>query len=134
MFVSKIITRPGSILALFCLLLCFNQVIFAAAKTADIATPISNTPLSFFYSSNCPHCQSVRDFIKVNKLTDLFVIQEKEISKTENQTELLQAVKKCSIKGKAVELPVLWDGKQCVVGEDAITDYFTKMSQDNAAP
>lgn len=84
--------------------------------------------LILFYSNQCPHCTQVRKYLADNKLVQKFNVLEKEISGDPKIRKIfIEALKGCykNKKDLEVNLPVLWDGENCVQG---VTEVINKLT------
>ena len=79
-----------------------------------------------FYSISCPHCKQLESFIKKNDLHKKIKFSEKEITRSRaNFTLLLDIMKNCKEgAGNYVEVPLLWTGSKCLVGNEKIISFF----------
>lgn len=78
-----------------------------------------------FYGEGCSHCKLVDDFITQNKIEEKVKFTRLEVFKnTDNQKILLQKVQACKLNVTDVGVPFLWDGKNCLVGDQDIVKFF----------
>jgi hypothetical protein len=90
----------------------------------------SPSQLVLFYSAGCPHCKDVEDLIDKHQLKTRFEITFKELSIKANHNLLVKTINNCNIKKDVIDLPVLWTGKNCLIGEDEVTNFLNqKMEQ-----
>jgi hypothetical protein len=91
-----------------------------------ICIPEAKNEIVLYYSKQCQHCQEVEAFLAQNGLTNQTSLVQKEITAhPENQNELVKIAKKhCKTTGNMINLPVLWDGSTCIVGDNAIMSFL----------
>ena len=86
-----------------------------------------------FYGEECPHCKNVEDYIAQNKITETVKFTQLEVAfGTRTSSELLansglaiQLAKKCNLDVKnGVSIPFLYDGKNCLIGDVDIINFF----------
>lgn len=78
-----------------------------------------------FYGDGCLHCKIVDDFISQNKVEDKVEITRLEVfNNVDNQKILLQRVQACKLNVTDVGVPFLWDGKNCIIGDQDIIKFF----------
>lgn len=84
-----------------------------------------------FYGIGCPHCSKVEEFIKENKIKEKISFEEKEVYfNRENARLLVKKAKECGFKENAIGVPFLWDGKNCIVGEEPIISFFREKLEN----
>jgi len=78
-----------------------------------------------FYGDGCSHCKIVDDFISQNKIEDKVKFTRLEVfNNKDNAGILLQKVGICKIDQNNIGVPFLWDGKNCLVGDVDIINFF----------
>ncbi len=79
-----------------------------------------------FYSEVCPHCAKVDAFLKADNIRSKVKFSEKEVSQNrDNLTSLVRTMQHCKIPvKKVVEVPLLWTGSECLVGDKDIIQFF----------
>lgn len=86
--------------------------------------------LVVYWGDGCPHCETVKDYIKSNNIDKKVKISLKEVyySKT-NQKALQESVKLCpeidSSQGVGVPLAVVKATNQCLYGSDPIIGWLS---------
>lgn len=86
--------------------------------------------LIVYWGDGCPHCETVKDYIKANKSDEKTKISLKEVyySKT-NQKSLEESVKLCpeidSSQGVGVPLAVVKATNQCLYGSEPIINWLS---------
>ncbi len=92
-----------------------------------------------FYGNGCPHCAAVEDYIKDNKLTKTFDIDQKEVFYNKaNRAEFNGYLTKHKLTYDKIGVPflIINSGTDCnyVNGDTNIIDYFSgKLAQNLAA-
>ena len=97
--------------------------------------PASPLPegILLFYGDGCPFCKKVEDFISENKIAEKVPFKNLEISfegKTSKELQtnsgfLVQAAQNCKLDIKGgVNIPFLYDGQNCLIGEPDIVNFF----------
>lgn len=84
--------------------------------------------MMLFYSSFCPHCQIVEQYIKDNNVKAKYQFQELEISGDKNNAALLVATaKSCKFDtSQGLGVPFFFDGQNCLMGDENIINFFKK--------
>lgn len=78
-----------------------------------------------FYGEGCPHCENVDEFIAQNNIAQEVQFTELEVYyNADNQNILAQVAQKCGISTDSVGVPFLYDGENCMVGDQPIIDFF----------
>lgn len=78
-----------------------------------------------FYGDGCPHCENVDNFIEENNIKDKVSFSNLEVwYNKKNQNILAQIVKKCNLPIDQIGVPFLYDGQNCLIGEDQAIDFF----------
>lgn len=110
---------PLVILLLAVLIIGF--FIISAKKNAE-------TGMILFYGDTCPHCQKVSDYIKTNNIKAKFKFQELEVYNNKANAGLMaKKAAGCGIKSdQGLGVPFFWDGKNCLVGDQDIINFFQK--------
>ena len=81
----------------------------------------------FFYGKGCPHCAKVEDFIKKNKLENMFNIEGKEIYfNQKNRQEFVATCQKYHINLNQAGVPMVKIGDQCLIGDKQIIKFLKK--------
>jgi len=109
--------------------------------TGNVVPP---TPLPegivLFFGQDCPHCKIVEEFIVANNIDQKVEFTNLEIpfnGKTSpelvaNSEVLVQVAKECKIDtSSGISIPFLFDGKQCLVGQDDIINFFKNKAGIN---
>jgi len=86
-----------------------------------------------FFGEGCPHCKLVEDFISQNKISEKVQFTQLEIpyngknstQLTANAGVLVQVAQECKLDiSGGVNIPFLWDGQNCLVGDEPIINFF----------
>jgi len=83
--------------------------------------------ISIYVSIYCPHCRRVEEFVKEENLEKRLNIHFKEVSQNKDYAkELIDRGLKCSNipRNFVGAVPLLVDGKNCVLGDTPIIDYL----------
>jgi len=80
-----------------------------------------------FYGEGCSHCKIVDDFISQNKIEDKVKFTRLEVfNNKDNAGILLQKAGICKIDQNNIGVPFLWDGKNCLLGDEDVISFFKK--------
>lgn len=84
-----------------------------------------------FYGDGCPHCKIVDDFISENKIEEKVKFTRLEVwYDKKNADILIQKAKICNIVDKSsIGVPFLWDGANCVVGDQDVIKFFEEKAK-----
>lgn len=97
-------------------------------STPETATTTANqqkAELIFYYGDTCPHCHIVDNYIKNNRISQKLNITNKEVyNNQDNADELRAKAKLCGIPDNALGVPLLWNGRDCLVGDQPIIDFL----------
>lgn len=106
---------------------CTNPPVVNQNVSTSVQTEIPKGNI-YFYSSTCPHCQTVRDYITSNNTQQKLFFLELEISKDAHNADILRAVgSRCLINENNLSVPLFWNGNQCYVGSDNVINYFQTL-------
>jgi glutaredoxin len=113
----------------------FFAKIFAGPTTPT--PPVAPTGLPsgtiLFYGQECPHCKIVEAYITANNIDQKVKFTQLEVpfaGKTSPQlvanAELaIQLAQGCKLDvSKGVSIPFLYDGKNCLIGQDDVINFF----------
>lgn len=80
---------------------------------------------TLFYSTTCPHCKVVDEYIIENNVKNFLVFDELEISQSASNSQLLiKRAASCKIPTNQVGVPFFYDGANCFMGDEDIIKYF----------
>jgi len=78
-----------------------------------------------FYGQGCSHCKNVDDYIKNNNIEQKVSFTRIEVWYNKSNAALLgQVAEKCSLTSNSVGVPFLYDGKNCLIGEVDVINFF----------
>jgi hypothetical protein len=81
--------------------------------------------LIFYYGDTCPHCHIVDDYINNNQINQKLNIINKEVyNNQKNAADLRAKAELCGIPDNALGVPLLWNGQDCLVGDQPIIDFL----------
>jgi len=82
-----------------------------------------------FEGNNCLYCEKVDNFIKVNKIEDKVKFTRLEVFSNPKNTAILEdKAQICGISHSQIGVPLLWDGKGCIVGYIDIIKFFQEKT------
>ena len=82
-----------------------------------------------FYGDGCPHCENVEKYISDNKVEEKVSFTRLEVWKdTANQKILLKVAEKCGISADTVGIPFLFDGTNCMTGDEDAIKFFKEKA------
>lgn len=81
-----------------------------------------------FYGNTCPHCKIVEKFIADNNIKSKIAFIELEVyENADNQKVIAEKAKICGIDTNAIGVPMFWDGKTCITGDEPIINYLKEQ-------
>ena len=81
-----------------------------------------------FFSSSCPHCAVVRQYINDNNLHQKTYFVERDINSDQEAYQLMPIIgQRCAIVENQLGVPFFWDGNKCYAGDEAIINYFKTL-------
>ncbi len=111
---------------------------FFALTGKNSANPLTDEPIDqdgqaseiiLFYGDTCPHCKIVEDYIKENQIDEKIIFSQKEVyHNTKNAAELTEKAKICGLPTSSIGVPFLWDGENCLVGDQDIISFFKQKT------
>jgi hypothetical protein len=104
-----------------------NLAVFLVFITSTLS--LAASPKVLFYSNTCPHCLEVQKLIKGNSIVSETIVQKEVVSNLKNQHELIEILHKCKVTSNSVDLPVLWTGNVCLIGENDVVNFLQKTYQ-----
>jgi glutaredoxin len=102
-------------------------IILIAAYAAIFAYYHRQTSVGavLFYSTSCPHCQTVEKYIADNQIKDKLDFKEAEVSSSANASLLVQVSRNCNLDiEQGIGVPLFFDGNRCYQGDVEIIDYL----------
>ncbi len=86
-----------------------------------------------FEGNNCSHCMAVENFIKSNKIESKVTFTRLEVfDNTDNANILADKAQICGLNSGQVGVPLLWDGKTCIVGYVDVIKFFESQNTKKA--
>lgn len=81
-----------------------------------------------FYGDTCPHCQKLAAYIEANNIKAKFNFQELEVYNNQVNSRLMaKKAVSCGLDtSQGLGVPFFYDGKNCFVGDQDITNFFQK--------
>ena len=99
---------------------------------ADETATAENQPASqiiLFYGDGCPHCAIVEEYIKENNINDKISFAQKEVYYNQNNAKELEAKAKiCGLPTDSIGVPFLWNGEDCLIGDQDIINFFKQKT------
>jgi glutaredoxin len=95
-------------------------------STTPPQTKIDNS-IILYYSTTCPHCIKVEQFMTDNKIEEKLSVVKKEVYNDKNNAaELGEKAHACGLNTSSIGVPFLWDGPdaKCIVGDEDIIKFF----------
>lgn len=90
-------------------------------------TPNTDSGMVLFYSKTCPHCLKVDGFIDSTQAMSKLNLVQKQID--QHVSEVLAIAKYCRLNAGELQIPLLWTGKVCIIGDEPIIQYL-KLQMD----
>lgn len=107
------------------LLSVIGASIFYLTKPKGFAPSWMRTQYTYFYGESCPHCANVDQFLKDKGLDKSLKMTRKEVYYNDfNAKDLAEQATDCDIETDQLGIPLLWDGRDCIIGDQPIIDYF----------
>jgi len=105
-----------------------NEDTTTSTTSVSFEADLPTKPVLFF-TSTCPHCASVREYIETNDILSKIDLEQKELNSQENVQALLASVQKCELPQDSVGVPFFWTGEECISGDQDIIFYFENYSE-----
>lgn len=117
--------RLNKIVLIFFSIIFFVGIFLFLKKTPSKGNIGISKGIVLFYGIGCPHCAKVEEFIRENKIKEKISFEEKEVYFNKKNAKLLgEVAKNCGLSPKEIGVPFLWDGQNCIVGDEPIINYF----------
>ena len=98
-----------------------NETVAKEGQSAD--------QVILFYGDGCPHCAIVEEYIKENSIGDKISFAQKEVYYNQNNAKELEAKAKiCGLPTDSIGVPFLWDGEDCLIGDQDIINFFKQKT------
>lgn len=104
------------------------------AKNAGGKNPApdnASSGITLYYRIGCTHCEKVEKFLEDNKVSEKIKYERKEAGANRaNADELIGRAKKCGFNTATLGVPFLYDGANCLMGDEDIIKFFqNKLGQ-----
>src|SRR3989304_6769618 len=87
------------------------------------------TNYEYYWSTTCPHCAKVQEFLDSWEGKDKLTLDKKEIENFANSTLLIKRASTCNIPTETVGVPFLFTPEgQCLVGDEPIIEFFKGLA------
>lgn len=97
----------------FSLAILLLLIVLALAKPKTI----------LFYGDTCPHCEKVQEYLNDHPTTVRY--RHLEVYNNQKNAALLtQKAESCGLSTNSVGVPFLFDGKNCLIGDQDIINWF----------
>jgi len=94
----------------------------------NLAAPTTD---EYYWSTTCPHCAEVNEFLEEWKHSDKLEIQKYETGDTQNALRLQARAASCNIPRTQVGVPLLYTTEEkCLIGSEPIISYFKSKFED----
>ena len=131
----KVIIASGLFLAVTifsCYALTKHPALYSQANyQATTSQQQPTVELILYYGQACPHCHVVEDYLSHNNITQKLQLISKEVYNDQaNANELMTVAKSCGLSTEDIGVPLLWNGHQCIIGDQPIIDFLNnKINQ-----
>ena len=123
---NKTFTIAAIVLLIACALAIFAFIPPKSASAPEAAAS-AEQPLVLYYGDGCPHCANVDAFMSENDILAKLSVTQKEVYKNQtNAAELIARAKACGMTGDSVGVPFLYNGTDCIVGDQPIIAYLSQ--------
>ena len=96
-------------------------------NTAEENQRTEESQIVLYYGEGCPACAVVEDYIEKNNIKERMEFEQKEVYYNKmNADELVERAKTCGISANSIQIPFLWDGLKCYVGDRDIIDFLNQ--------
>ena len=100
-------------------------------KINEIAEDQLPKQIVLFYGDGCPHCVIVEEYIEENNIQDKVSFNRKEVYyNKQNADELVSRAQDCDIPTDSIGVPFLWDGENCLIGDQDIINFFKEKTYE----
>lgn len=102
------------------------SIIIVLAGLAYLGRLTNKPEMILFFGDTCPHCKNVEQYINDNGVKNKIKFQELEVYNNKANAELLtQIAKQCGYDTtQGVGVPLFFDGKNCIQGDEPIINFF----------
>ena len=107
--------------------------LFSGPEKNVVATPMPEEGVVLFFGADCPHCKIVEEFITTNNIAQKVKFANLEVpffNKTSPQLVAnaglaVKLAEGCNIDvSKGLSIPFLFDGKNCLIGDEDVVKFF----------
>jgi len=85
-----------------------------------------------FYSTSCPHCAALEEWMVKNNIEASVEISKLEVSANKDNQKLLgEKATICKIATDSIGVPFLWTGTDCILGDEPIEQFFKQKLNIN---
>lgn len=113
------------LIIIFCVVVILSAAALFVYNSNNKKSANNQNGIILFYSDDCFYCKNVEKYIEENKIEEKIEFERLEVQKNKNNAEiLLEKANLCKIPNEEIGVPFLWDGKNCIVGEQPIIDFF----------
>lgn len=101
---------------------------YSNKKISSVGSAAPNKEaIILFYGDGCSHCAIVEKFIKENKIEEKIKFESREVfNNKENASLLGEKAVVCGLPTVDIGVPFLWDGANCIVGDEKIIEFFNE--------
>lgn len=110
------------------LLILFGGIFLFSKK--ETSTSLPSVP-EYYWSSTCPHCAKVQEFIDSWDKKDKLTLDKKQIDDGNytNSILLSKRARSCGIPGSQVGVPLIFTTQgKCIVGDEPIIEYLKGLN------
>lgn len=109
-------------------LLLIGTGVFFAARQAKNSLGLPSG-YEYYWSTTCPHCANVQEFMDSWEGKDKISLEKKEVSSPANSNLLVKRASSCNVSVNDVGVPFLFtpEGK-CIVGDEQIIEFFKSLN------
>jgi hypothetical protein len=109
-------------------------IVFLSACSSPQTTPTVNPVVSIppgkilFFSSTCPHCTIVKQYITDNNIHQKMYFVERDVTTDQEAFQLMPVLgARCGLVEADLGVPFFWDGNKCYAGDESIINYFKTL-------
>jgi len=108
-------------------------IIFAVIVLLALSAIFKKPETILFFGDTCPHCKNVDKYLEENNIRETIKFQELEVYQNKINANLMaQKAKTCNIdSSNGIGVPFLFDGENCLMGDEDIINWFKGQSETN---
>jgi glutaredoxin len=108
------------------LIILLVVVVWFVLTSRGNSNPIDlGTAPILFYSTTCPHCKNVEEYLTKNKVRAKIKIEELDVASASNVSKYQQAAEICQASpSQSGSVPFLYADKKCYFGDVDVINYF----------